>query len=166
MAAVRCGGAAAAEAAAIARLLPPPLLLLLLMCAAPAAAQLITYGAREGVSMRRPLVRPCSKCKGALVISRRHAQTVLAPAPLTPLPSPTRRAASRSAHHGDQTPHWTYMYAGRDWTADEAYPACRAAQQSPINVPDDTGALGAGRVRWAARLWPCHRPLHSMRACA
>ncbi|GBF97659.1 carbonic anhydrase [Raphidocelis subcapitata] len=84
MAAVRCGGAAAAEAAAIARLLPPPPLLLLLMCAAPAAAQLITYGAREG------------------------------------------------------TPHWTYMYAGRDWTADEAYPACRAAQQSPINVPDDT----------------------------
>lgn len=55
-------------------------------------------------------------------------------------------------------PHWTYRYAGHDWTALEDFPVCRAAAQSPINVPDNVGV-------WACADYWSHHTCCMQHAC-
>lgn len=71
--------------------------------------------------------------------------------------------AARSAPHRPQEPHWTYAYAGADWTALEHYPGCRGAAQSPINVDNDLGEWGHGPHAGA---WGRMRAHGAVRNCA
>jgi hypothetical protein len=85
MAAVCGGGGVAAPVAATATLV-----LLMCIAAAPAAAQLITYGAREGVSTVPARALKKKSCEGACLVAARGGELAaslshLDAAPLQPL---------------------------------------------------------------------------------